>query len=163
MARQLWLLRHGEAEPHGAREDSQRRLTERGEGQARAVGLAFTALGAHFDAILASPKVRAWDTACLALGIRGERPVRHLALAQGFGADEALQQLAAISTEGRLLVVGHEPDLSRTVTALARSHVDLKKGGIAVVRVHADAGELLALWRPRELALMGAAASPELS
>ena len=29
MATQLWLLRHGEAEPHDAREDFDRRLTPR--------------------------------------------------------------------------------------------------------------------------------------
>ena len=30
MARQLWLLRHAEAEPHGTGADAERRLTERG-------------------------------------------------------------------------------------------------------------------------------------
>jgi phosphohistidine phosphatase SixA len=66
MARQLWLLRHAEAEPHGTREDSQRRLTERGERQARAAGAALARLGASFEAVLFSPKVRARQTAELA-------------------------------------------------------------------------------------------------
>jgi phosphohistidine phosphatase len=38
MAQQLWFLRHGEAEPHGARPDPERRLTPRGEEQSRAAG-----------------------------------------------------------------------------------------------------------------------------
>jgi len=29
MARQLWLLRHGEAEPHGSASDDERRLIAR--------------------------------------------------------------------------------------------------------------------------------------
>ena len=45
MARQLWLLRHGEAEPHDAREDAARRLTPRGERQAQVAGAALAALG----------------------------------------------------------------------------------------------------------------------
>ena len=44
MARQLWLLRHAEAEPHGTRADAERRLTERGESQARAAGIALARL-----------------------------------------------------------------------------------------------------------------------
>ena len=67
MARQLWLLRHAEAEPHGTRSDSERRLTVRGEAQARAAGLALALLQADFEAVLSSPKVRASRTAELAV------------------------------------------------------------------------------------------------
>src|SRR5258708_20666207 len=66
MARQLWLLRHAEAEPHGSREDPARRLTERGEQQARAAGAAIPRMGARFDAVLYSPKWRAAQTAEMA-------------------------------------------------------------------------------------------------
>ena len=40
MAQQLWLLRHGDAEPHGTRDDHDRKLSERGVEQARAAGKA---------------------------------------------------------------------------------------------------------------------------
>ena len=66
MARQLWLLRHAEAEPHGTRSDAERRLTERGERQARAAGIALARLEATFEAVLFSPKARARQTAELA-------------------------------------------------------------------------------------------------
>ena len=66
MARQLWLLRHAEAEPHGTRADSERRLTARGEAQARAAGVALARLDVMFEAVLFSPKVRARQTAELA-------------------------------------------------------------------------------------------------
>ncbi len=66
MARQLWLLRHAEAEPHGTRADAERRLTARGERQAQTAGVALARLGVQFDAILSSPKSRARQTAEIA-------------------------------------------------------------------------------------------------
>ena len=57
MAEQLWILRHGEAEPHDARPDPQRRLTERGEGQSRAAGRALAALELTFQLVATSPRV----------------------------------------------------------------------------------------------------------
>lgn len=158
MARQLWLLRHAEAEPHGTRSDSERRLTPRGEQQARAAGVALARLEASFESILFSPKARARQTAELAA--EGWEPAQrellqeHAPLASGFDGADALQALSAIGADGRLLVVGHEPDLSRTVADLTGGRVDLKKGGLAVVRLEGVGGELAVLMRPRELALI---------
>jgi phosphohistidine phosphatase len=158
MARQLWLLRHAEAEPHGARPDSERRLTERGEQQARAAGLALLRLDVALDAVLFSPKVRARQTAELAAvswspEARG-RLREHPPLASGFDAREALDALASVGGEGRVLLVGHEPDLSTVIAELTGGRVDLKKGGLAVVRLDGTSGELVMLMRPRELALL---------
>jgi phosphohistidine phosphatase len=50
--------------------------------------------------------------------------------------------------------VGHEPDLSRVVAELTGGRVDLKKGGVAAVRLENASGELVVLMRPRELALI---------
>ena len=50
-----------------------------------------------------------------------------------------------------MLVVGHEPDFSQTINQLTGAEVDLKKGGVAGVRIRGGGGELLALLRPREL------------
>jgi phosphohistidine phosphatase len=158
MARQLWVLRHADAEPHGSRADSERRLTERGEQQARAAGAAIARMGESFEAILFSPKVRARQTAELAFeqweSPGGCEPLEHSPLAGGFGATEALDALAGVGTDGRLLIVGHEPDLSMTIAALTGAAVDLKKGGLALVRLDGPRGELLVLMRPRELALI---------
>jgi phosphohistidine phosphatase len=158
MARQLWVLRHAEAEPHGARSDAQRQLTARGRCQARAAGIALTRLGAVFDAVLFSPKVRARQTAELAAAewSKEQRELLrlHPPLAAGFGAPQALDALSVIGSDGRLLLVGHEPDLSRVVGDLTGGRVDLKKGGLAVVRLEGVGGELAVLMRPRELALI---------
>jgi phosphohistidine phosphatase len=158
MARQLWLLRHAEAEPHGTRSDAERRLTVRGEAQARTAGIALTRLEAAFAAVLFSPKARAQQTAELAAERWGSeqrgRLRVHPALAGGFDGREALEELAGVAADGRLLLVGHEPDLSGVVGELTGARVDLKKGGLAVVRLEGVGGELAVLMRPRELALV---------
>ena len=79
----------------------------------------------------------------------------HPPLAGGFGARQALAELAGVPADGRLLLVGHEPDLSGVVGDLTGARLDLKKGGLAVVRLEGAAGgELVVLLRPRELALI---------
>ncbi|HEY7961387.1 MAG TPA: phosphohistidine phosphatase SixA [Solirubrobacteraceae bacterium] len=165
MARQLWLLRHADAEPHGTRPDSERELTPRGERQARAAGAALARESSHWDEILVSPKARAQQTAALA-GEHWSEDQRaliriHAPLAEGFDAAQALDALAGVQADGRLMLVGHEPDLSRIVGELTGARIDLKKGGLAVVRSDAAGGELVLLLRPRELALIAGVAVEE--
>lgn len=149
MAQQLWLLRHGEAEPHGTRQDADRRLTERGEHQSSTAGAALAALAITFQAVFTSPKVRARETARLAAAVLGAEVTEHAALAQDFGAREALELAAA---GDRILLVGHEPDFGQVVHDITGARVDFKKGGVAGLRLTgAGNGELLVLLRPREL------------
>lgn len=137
----IYLLRHGETED-GAGNDAARRLTEKGERQARDAGRALAALGVEVDACLASPKVRALETArlaCEALGVEVE-----LTEALRGGPFDALELAAG---RGDVLLVGHEPDFSAEAGRLTGAKVAMKKGGIAVV----DGSTLLALLRPKEL------------
>jgi phosphohistidine phosphatase len=152
MARQLWLLRHGEAEPHDAGRDDERSLTERGEAQARSAGRALAALDVTFQAAYTSPKVRARDTARLACEALGIAPLDHEPLREGFSADDALELLHA---DERILVVGHDPDFTQVVHDLTGGRVDFKKGGVAGIRLDGARGELVALLRPRELDRIG--------
>ncbi len=158
MVRQLWLLRHADAEPHGTRPDAERRLTERGHRQADAAGIAIARMGVTFGAILASPKARAHETAELALAQLedSQRALLelHPLLAGGVQAREALDLLEGIGAEGPSLLVAHEPDLSGIVGELTGARVDLKKGGLAVVRLGAGGAQLVLLLRPAELALI---------
>jgi phosphohistidine phosphatase len=173
MARQLWLLRHADAEPHGTREDSERRLTERGERQARLAGEAIALMGVEFEALLSSPKERALRTATVAAHAWSEQHREqlevHAPLAEGFDARQALAVMNALPSRSRpageaappvrVLLVGHEPDLSTVVAELTGARIDLKKGGLAVVRIDGPGGELLVLLRPSELALIARGAS----
>jgi phosphohistidine phosphatase len=152
MAQQLWLLRHGEAEPHDARPDADRRLTDRGREQSRVAGCALAALKVQVHLAFTSPRVRARDTALLACEALGIEPIEHAALSAGFDVADALELVAAGGPEQRVLVVGHEPDFSQVVYDLTGGRIDLKKGGIAAVRLDGAHGELIALVRPRELA-----------
>jgi phosphohistidine phosphatase len=147
----LWILRHGDAEPHDAKPDPERQLTPRGEQQSRDAGAALAALGVELAAAFTSPKVRARDTALLACESLGAEPVEHGPLSAGFGADDARELLGGIDDGERILVVGHEPDLSQTVHDLTGARVDLKKGGVAAVRADGTRAELIVLMRPREL------------
>lgn len=137
----IYLLRHGEAED-GDGDDAARRLTEKGERQARNAGHALRELGAGLDACLASPKVRALDTARLACGALGLEVEVTEALRGG-----PFDALDLAAGRGDVLLVGHEPDFSQEVGRLTGATVALKKGGIAVV----DGSTLVALWRPKEL------------
>jgi phosphohistidine phosphatase len=151
MAQQLWLLRHGDAEPHAARHDADRRLTAKGEKQARIAGQAMAKLGLQFAAVFTSPRVRARDTARLAAKPLKADPRVHQALSAGFDADEARALLASQGDNAKVLVVGHEPDFSQTVFDLTGGRIDLKKGGLAAVRMDGTRGELFDLLRPKEL------------
>lgn len=155
MAQQLWFLRHGEAEEHGARPDFERRLTPRGEEQSRAAGRALVALGVNFQLVVTSPRVRALDTARLACEVLGCEAVVDEALSSGFDLDAALALAYAAGEHRRVLYVGHNPDFVEIVGDLTGATIELKKGGIAAVRRHGHRGDLIALLRPRELARIG--------
>ncbi len=142
----VYLLRHGDAED-GNGDDAARRLTTKGERQAKAAGRALVALGAEINACLTSPKARAADTArlaCEALGLEAG-----IAVELGGGRFDSL---ALAAGRGNVLLVGHEPDFSDEIARLTGARVKLRKGGLAVI----DGGTLIALLRPRDLAAIAA-------
>ncbi|HEV7806903.1 MAG TPA: histidine phosphatase family protein [Solirubrobacteraceae bacterium] len=155
MAAQLWFLRHGEAEPHDARPDEQRRLTPRGEDQSRAAGRALAALELTFQLVATSPRVRSRDTARLACEALGCEPVEHEPLSKGFDVDDAIELAHAAGPDKRLLLVGHNPDFEQVLHDLTGARVDLKKGGIAGVRLDGRRGTLIVVLRPREIDRIG--------
>ena len=142
----IWLLRHGDAE-ETAEDDAARRLTENGERQAEAAGRALEALEAGVGVCLTSPKVRARDMAriaCRGLGVE----VEETELLRGGDFDP--QQVAGQA--GNVLLVGHEPDLSRAIEADTGGRVKLKKGGLAAI----EDGTLIALLTPTQLSAIAA-------
>ncbi len=144
----IYLLRHGDAEDG---DDAARRLTPKGERQARAAGRALAARGAAIDACLASPKVRAAQTARLACEALGIEPEAANEL-RGGGFDA----LALAAGRGGVLLVGHEPDFSTEVARLTGARAKLRKGGLAIV----DGSTLIALLRPADLAAISSSEPP---
>ncbi|HSS04199.1 MAG TPA: histidine phosphatase family protein [Solirubrobacterales bacterium] len=142
----IYLLRHGDAE-RGDGDDAARRLTAKGERQSEAAGRALAALGVTIDACLASPKVRAADTARLACQTLTIEPEIAAELSGG-GFDST----ALVAGRGEAMLVGHEPDFSGEIARLTGAKTKLRKGGLAIV----DGNTLLALLRPEELAAIAA-------
>jgi phosphohistidine phosphatase len=144
--RVIWLLRHGDAQehPHNPAEgDAGRSLTAKGERQATAAGAALKVLGIELDACLTSPKARAAATAklvCEPLGVEAEE-TQELR-----GGDFEPADLAAGHGD-EVLLVGHEPDLSRAIQAATGARVALKKGGLAAI----DGPTLACLLRPDQI------------
>jgi phosphohistidine phosphatase len=151
MAHELWLLRHGDAEPHGTRPDAERRLTELGEREARSAGAALRELHVEPTAVFTSPRVRARQTAQLACAALGIEPVDHPALGGGFTADAALTLCAGLEV---VLIIGHQPDFGQIVHDLTGARPELATGGVAGIRLD-DGGTLITLLRPRALRLIG--------
>lgn len=151
MAHELWLLRHGEAEPHGTRPDPERRLTERGEREARSAGAALRELHVEPTTVFTSPRVRALQTAQLACASLGIEPVVHEPLSAGFTAQEAVTLCAGLEV---VVIVGHQPDFGQIIHDLTGARPELATGGVAGIRLE-DGGTLLTLLRPRALRLIG--------
>jgi phosphohistidine phosphatase len=150
----LYLLRHGEAGE--APRDEDRELTPRGHEQARAAAAGIAWLGLEFDAILTSPLPRARQTAepvAAALKMRlDEAPP----LATGQHPDAALALLPGRGE--RVLLVGHEPQLSGVIKAVTGGRVHMRKTMLAHVEVRSlkpPDGELAWLLSWRHLERLG--------
>jgi phosphohistidine phosphatase len=137
----IWLLRHGDSEPHGG-DDTSRQLTDKGKRQAANAGRAIAALEIEIEVCLTSPKVRSLQTAKIVCGELGMEPEIEERLRGG------LVDVRELAAGREALLVGHEPDLSNAVAELTGAKVKMKKGGLAAV----EPGTLHALFRPKDLA-----------
>lgn len=144
------MLRHAEAEEGSP--DAARKLTQKGEEQARVVGAALARMGLELDACVTSPKVRARDTALLACEPLGVEVTEDRRLA---GGPFDPRELAA-GLGDHVMLVGHEPDFSLALHRMTGAQVRMKKSGIAAV----DRGELKALLRPSDLRALAESAAP---
>ena len=122
----LILWRHAEAE-EGTTDDLRRRLTSKGRKQAaRGAEWLLQRLPARFT-LLASPALRAHQTAqALGMPIKAEPK-----LAPGASAKTILEACGWPNSKGAVVVVGHQPDLGRTLAHLmcnASGPWSIKKG-----------------------------------
>ncbi len=162
----LYLIRHAIAAERGEAwpDDVGRPISPKGGSRFEAGVRGMVWLGVDVDLILSSPLTRARQTAAmLAVGLDLERPVEVLpALAPGHAPGAVVQALRARTRDGRIAVVGHEPDLGRLAGHLVGSPqpIPLKKGGACCIEVARfgprPAGELRWLLTPRMLRRLGA-------
>lgn len=114
----LYILRHAEAETKIVA-DYERRLTLHGHEQANAMGRFCLERKIFPEIILTSPVVRAKQTAeqfvaVLKKGDLIEAPW----MACGMNPERALKELSVYKNFKRVMIVGHEPDLSRLIAIL---------------------------------------------
>jgi phosphohistidine phosphatase len=154
---QLYFLRHGLADwPNwDPAHDAERPLTDEGVEKMKAEAKAIKRLGVELDAILSSPLARARQTAAPVAERLGLNVVEEAALTPGFDV-KRLQTVLKRHTDARaLMLVGHEPDFSRTIGQLiGGGRVAMKKGGLARVDLEAldpPQGELVWLLAPKVL------------
>lgn len=116
----LYLLRHGEAEPHAA-SDALRRLTERGIREVRQSAEALRAAG--IQRVLASPYRRAQETAALVMQVLGlEGPLVTVDwLTPDTDPQWALNQFDD-GAAGVQLLVAHQPLLGELAGLLLHGH-----------------------------------------
>jgi phosphohistidine phosphatase len=139
---ELYIMRHGIAIPRGSpgfANDAKRPLTPDGKDKTRRIAKGLVRLGFDVDWIVSSPLVRAAQTAELVgEGLGSSVPMDFCdALAPGGSAEALVSFLAKHASRRRVLVVGHEPDLSELAARLmgAGRHANLafKKGGCCLI------------------------------
>ena len=133
---EIYILRHGIAVERGTagyKKDSDRPLTREGEEKTQQIAEAMLALDLKFDLILSSPYERAEQTAKIVADELG----REITFTDFLKPDgNPLELIREINDEKpqRVLIVGHEPDLSRLISILisggTEAAIELKKGGL---------------------------------
>jgi phosphohistidine phosphatase len=138
-------MRHGIAVDRGDREkpsdDRERTLTPKGIKRLQKAAKGLVTLSLSFDRILTSPFVRARQTAqIVAETLHMEDRLEEIQeLCPDQSVQDLLSGLAAYSDKKNILLIGHEPLLSRTVSFLlsgnAGAEIRLKKGGLCCLEV----------------------------
>ena len=137
----LFILRHGIAIPHGTPgiADDERPLTSKGERRIHQVGRGLAALRLGVEKIVTSPLPRARCTAQIVAQELDLIDKLETSTMLSAGADpHGLQDWLRNRSEDRLMIVGHNPDLSDLVGLLILGGIggfpfELKKGGLAAL------------------------------
>jgi len=143
----LYVVRHAIAEdaPAGG-DDGARKLTGPGRKKMKAAAAGLRALGVAPAVVLTSPLVRAVETAAIDVA-----------------PADTLKGLRAFGRHEDVMIVGHEPNLSRTIALLLfgatdGASIELKKGACAALELAAfEPGEATLHWllQPRLLRRLG--------
>ena len=133
----LYFLRHGVAydwEDWKGDSDETRPLTDAGIKAMEHEAKALRKMGIKLDAIISSPLERAHRTAKLVAREFDMKVKKNDLLKPGFNRDALAQLVSDFASLDTIMIVGHEPDFSTTITALiGGGRVDMQKGGLACV------------------------------
>jgi phosphohistidine phosphatase len=141
----LYFMRHGiatdRADTGRPADDRERQLTLKGIKRMNKAAKGLVALSLTFDRILTSPLERARQTAkIVAQTLQLEDRMEEIEqLSPDQSVQDLLAALAAYAGQKEILMVGHEPLLSSTVSFLlsgkSGAEIRLKKGGLCCLEV----------------------------
>jgi phosphohistidine phosphatase len=121
----IYFLRHGDAVQSSSLHDSERPLSDLGKQQASTVGECVQTLNLHPDVIISSPLIRAVQTA---EAVRRSANVAQIQMSEylipGTRKEQLIEQLNQIGRNS-VLLVGHEPHLSQTISFLLTGRENL--------------------------------------
>jgi phosphohistidine phosphatase len=133
----LHLLRHAHAGDPATWEgpDDIRPLSDKGRAQAERLGKFLARVGFRADAIVASPKRRALETAEIVAGHLGTEVTVDDRLAGAFDLAALEAILDALGAPERPVLVGHDPDFSELLGTLCAAEIPMRKGALARVEI----------------------------
>lgn len=147
----LYFMRHGEA-VDVAPTDHDRELTERGVERTEKAAQGLAKLKLKPEAIFASPRVRAQQTATIVAQALGRNVTTSEDVNFDFNVKAVHRLIESMEDEAEVMFVGHNPSMSVVVNQLTGAQIGMKKGGIARVDLFAPEsveGELVWLLTPK--------------
>lgn len=157
----LFLMRHGIAEDAGPAtgfRDEPRALTSEGRERMIAAARGVLRLDLGIRGIVTSPLVRCAQTAAIVGEALGIEPAQDGRLRPGCELDAVADLLMEHPESDRMLLCGHQPDMSGIVAELTGGMAEFRKGSLAVMEVDAlrpRGGYLTALYPPSALRSVG--------
>jgi phosphohistidine phosphatase SixA len=135
----ICFLRHGDAVQSPSLHDSERPLSALGMQQGSRAGKFLRATQTGIGRILASPLLRAQQAAAAVRGELDSPPVvTSEYLSSSSAPRQILDQLRSLDAPN-VLLVGHEPHLSKTISLLISGEegqkVEMRKGSVACVEI----------------------------
>jgi phosphohistidine phosphatase len=142
----VYFLRHGEADwPNWNKPDDERPLTDKGKKEMKKIAVFLERLDLSLDHIITSPLVRARQTAEAVADHLDLKLKEDELLEPGFGSSE-LKRLIKKYPGEEVMVVGHEPDFTETISALTGASLKLSKAGLALADLDPDEMQGRLLW-----------------
>ena len=141
---EVYLIRHGIAAERGTyADDEQRPLIDKGRDKTNKVAERLLAKGLKFDMILTSPLVRAYQTAEVLKKVGLSKTIKAFEPLKPDGEIEHwlewLQSYKLENLEGKIALVGHQPDLGNWAEILfggsIKNQMVLKKAGVVGIKI----------------------------
>lgn len=145
----IYFLRHGKsmARVTWHDDDDLRPLTPEGADLMRREAVHIRQMGLVPDVIVTSPLTRARQTAEIVaaeFGVAGTRLVEDERLADGFDRERLTEIIDTHSGAKSIMLVGHEPDFSATVSkVIGGGRIQIGKGGLACVDIVERIGDIV--------------------